>query len=87
MQDIESSALLRRLITALLLAGLLLLGFQVLRPFIVPAIWAGIISFVTWPGYLRMTRWCGGRRTLAALLMTLGVSWQASQPAIGVPQL
>ena len=74
MQDIESSALLRRLITALLLAGLLLLGFQVLRPFIVPAIWAGIISFVTWPGYLRMTRWCGGRRTLAALLMTLALT-------------
>ncbi|MCC7462505.1 MAG: AI-2E family transporter [Gammaproteobacteria bacterium] len=74
MQDIESAVMLRRLITTVLLAGLLLLGFQVLRPFIVPVIWAGIISFVTWPGYLRMTRWCGGRRTLAALLMTLALT-------------
>ncbi len=74
MQDVESSALLRRLVTVLLLAGLLLLGFQVLRPFIVPAIWAGIISFVTWPGYLKVTRWCGGRRTLAALIMTLALT-------------
>ncbi|MFO1409326.1 MAG: hypothetical protein U1F06_02950 [Steroidobacteraceae bacterium] len=39
MQDLDSSAMMRRLVTALLLAGLLLLGFQVLRPFIVPAIW------------------------------------------------
>ena len=74
MQDLDSSAMMRRLVTALLLAGLLLLGFQVLRPFIVPAIWAGILSFVTWPGYLRLTRWCGGRRTLAALLMTLALT-------------
>ena len=73
MQDLDST-LMRRLITGGLLAGLLLLGFQVLRPFIVPAIWAGIISFVTWPGYLRLTRWCGGRRTLAALLMTLALT-------------
>ena len=74
MQDLDSAAMMRRLITALLLAGLLLLGFQVLRPFIVPAIWAGIISFVTWPGYLRLTRWCRGRRTIAALLMTLALT-------------
>jgi predicted PurR-regulated permease PerM len=74
MQDLESSVMIRRLITGALLAGLLLLGFQVLRPFIVPVIWAGIISFVTWPGYLTVTRWCGGRRTLAALIMTLALT-------------
>jgi predicted PurR-regulated permease PerM len=73
MQELDS-VMIRRAITAVLLAGLLLLGFQVMRPFIVPAIWAGIISFVTWPWYLKMTRWCGGRRTLAALIMTLALT-------------
>jgi predicted PurR-regulated permease PerM len=74
MREIDAAASMRRVITGGLLAGLLLLGFQVLRPFIVPAIWAGILSFVTWPGYLRVTRWCGGRRTLAALIMTLALT-------------
>jgi predicted PurR-regulated permease PerM len=74
MQDLDSAVLVRQLITAVLLVGLLLLGFQVLKPFIVPSIWAGILSFVTWPGYLRVTRWCRGRRTPAALIMTLALT-------------
>jgi len=74
MPDLSSEVLMRRLITGVLLAGLLLLGFAVLRPFIVPAVWAGILSFVTWPGNLAVTRWCGGRRTPAALIMTLALT-------------
>jgi predicted PurR-regulated permease PerM len=74
MQELDSAVLMRRVMTTALLLGLVLLGFQVLRPFIVPAIWAGILSFVTWPGYLRVTRWCRGRRTLSALLMTLALT-------------
>lgn len=74
MQELNSAVLMRRVITGVLLMGLLLLGFQVLKPFIVPVIWAGILSFVTWPAYLRVTRWCRGRRTPAALIMTLALT-------------
>jgi predicted PurR-regulated permease PerM len=74
MQEFDSAVVMRRVITGVLLMGLLLLGFQVLKPFIVPVIWAGILSFVTWPSYLRVTRWCRGRRTPAALIMTLALT-------------
>jgi predicted PurR-regulated permease PerM len=65
---------LRRLLTVVLLAGLLLLGFRVLEPFIVPIVWAGILAFVTWPAYLWLLGKCRGRSTITALLMTAVVS-------------
>jgi predicted PurR-regulated permease PerM len=65
---------LRRTLTGLVLAALLLLGFAVLRPFIVPVIWAGILCYVSWPLYLRAIRLFGGSRTAAALLMTLALT-------------
>jgi predicted PurR-regulated permease PerM len=70
MEDLARAVWLRRLIVTALLAGLVLLAFQVLQPFIVPVIWAGILAFVTWPMYERVLRWVGGRRALAASLMT-----------------
>ena len=74
MEDFVSAPWLRRLITAVLLIGIVLLGFQVLEPFIVPLVWAGILAFVTWPAYRRLLRACGGRVLLAALLMTGAVA-------------
>ena len=74
MEDFVSAPWLRRLITATLLAGLVLLGFRVMEPFIVPVVWAAILAFVTWSTYLRLLRACGGRRVLASLLMTIAVS-------------
>ena len=65
---------LRRLITVVLLAGLVLLGFRVLSPFIVPILWAAILAYVSWPAYERMVGRLRGRVTLAALLMTILVS-------------
>jgi predicted PurR-regulated permease PerM len=65
---------LRRTLTGLVLAALLLLGFAVLRPFIVPVIWAGILCYVSWPLYLRTIGMLGGSRTAAALLMTLALT-------------
>ena len=49
MEDLVSAPWLRRLITVALLAGLVLLGFRVMEPFIVPVVWAAILTFVTWP--------------------------------------
>jgi len=74
MQDLASAPWLRRLITVLLLAGLVLLGFRVMDPFIVPVVWACILAFVTWPAYEWVLRTCRGRRIVAALLMTTAVS-------------
>jgi predicted PurR-regulated permease PerM len=69
MEDLISAPWLRRLITATVLAVLVLLGYRVLEPFIVPFVWAGILAFVTWPWYAWLLRRCRGRRTLAAFLM------------------
>jgi predicted permease len=53
----------------LLLIGCLL----VLRPFISALLWAVILCFSSWPLYQRLLRWVGRRRTVAALLMALGM--------------
>ncbi len=73
MEDL-SAPWLRRLITAVLLVGLVLLGFRIMDPFIVPLIWAGILGFVSWPAYRWLRRRSHGRNTIAALLMTTAVS-------------
>jgi predicted PurR-regulated permease PerM len=58
-----------------LLAGALL----VLRPFLVPMAWAGILAYATWPLY-RVVRRRTRRPRLAAALFTAGVSL-----GVGVP--
>ena len=73
-EDFLSAPWLRRLITVALLAGLVLLGFLVLDPFIVPIVWATILAFVTWPAYGWLIGKFRGRRTLAALALTTVVS-------------
>ncbi|MDQ9011633.1 AI-2E family transporter [Acinetobacter gerneri] len=70
MQDFNLS------IQRILLFGLLLilvyLGFDVLKYFIVPVLWACIIAYMTWPLYKRILSFCGEQRsTLSATLMTL----------------
>ena len=74
MEDLESAPWLRRLITVVVLAGLVLLGFNIMDPFIVPLLWAGILAFVSWPAYEWLLRVLHGRAILAALLMTTAVS-------------
>ncbi|HEV8019278.1 MAG TPA: AI-2E family transporter [Steroidobacteraceae bacterium] len=82
MEDFVSAPWLRRLITVVLLAGLVLLGFRVMEPFIVPLVWAGILAFVTWPVYEWLYRKCRRRGTLAALLMTTAVSVAVVAPLV-----
>lgn len=53
------------------LALLLVAGaWAVLRPFWVPLTWAAVIAFALWPPTRWLRRRLGGRRTLAAALMT-----------------
>jgi predicted PurR-regulated permease PerM len=61
----------RRIILALLLGGLFVLGYLVLSWFILPAVWAAILAYVTWPVYARLRRLLGGHAMSSALLMTL----------------
>jgi predicted PurR-regulated permease PerM len=80
MEDFVSVPWLRRLLTVTLLGGLVLLGFRVMEPFIVPVVWAAILTFVTWPAYLRVLRACHGRSIIASLLMTIAVSLAVIAP-------
>jgi predicted PurR-regulated permease PerM len=74
MADLASAPWLRRLISIALLSILVLLGFRVVEPFIVPVVWAAILAYVSWPAYEWLTRKLGGRALLAASLMTIAVS-------------
>jgi hypothetical protein len=59
-------------VTRIAAATLLVLGcLLVLQPFVTALLCAAIVCFSTWPVYDRMVRWLGGRRSLAALVMTL----------------
>ncbi len=68
---VPSRRLSNRLILGILLGGLLLLSYAVVRPFLAPIAWALIIAYVTWPLVVRLRRLFGGRNTLAALVMTI----------------
>jgi len=81
------SANTRRAMVGAMLAGLMLLGYMVLQNFIVPVVWAGILCYCTWGFYLRITRWCGGRRSLASLLTTLLLAAVLVVPMVGVVML
>jgi len=74
LEDFAEGKWLRPLTVVSFIAVLILLAFQVLQPFIVPVIWAAILAYVTWPMHERFVRLCSGRRTLAALVMTILLS-------------
>jgi len=48
-------------------------SFWVLRPFLGPTIWATMIVVATWPAMLMIERRVGGRRWIAALVMTFAM--------------
>src|SRR4051812_35874708 len=60
-----------RTITALALLLLVVGCLVVLWPFLTAVVWAIILTFATWPIYRRVVALTGGRRTLAAALMTV----------------
>jgi Ca2+-transporting ATPase len=76
----------RELIPAILLTGLLLLSFMVLREFLLTLAWAFIISYVMWPPYQWLRKRLKDKATLSAALMTfiiavtisLAVYWLAA---------
>lgn len=71
MNEKNNMPLAQRAVIGLALAGLLLLGYRVLQPFLAPIAWAVILTYTTWPLYVRLKRLLGGRATWSALAMTL----------------
>lgn len=67
-------------VLVLLAAGCLL----VLRPFATALLWASVLAFSSWPIYRRLLDWVGGRRTLAAFLVTLVISLLVLLPFVVV---
>jgi predicted PurR-regulated permease PerM len=62
---------------------IILIGaFFVLQPFLSAAVLAGVLTFSLWPATRRLTRWLRGRRTLAALIMTLTVAMLLVAPFV-----
>src|SRR5207302_1758195 len=68
------------LLPAPVAAAVVVLGFRVLEPFIVPLVWACILAFVSWPAHARLLRLCRGRSTVASLLTTTAVSLAVIAP-------
>ena len=56
MNDLLNNKPMRYLIPGILLAGLLILSFLVLREFLLALVWAVIIAYVMWPPYQWLKR-------------------------------
>src|SRR5450759_2509181 len=67
----DAASVPRRVILALLLGGLFVLGYLVLNWFFGPVAWAAILAYVTWPAYARLRKLLRGHAMSSALLMTL----------------
>jgi len=80
--DLPTAPWFRRLLVAALILGIVLLTFSVLRPFIVPLIWGGILAYVSWPLQQRIVRAMRGRNGLASLLTTLLVTLAIVVPLV-----
>ncbi|MFB4393713.1 MULTISPECIES: AI-2E family transporter [unclassified Pseudomonas] len=59
-----------RLLVQILLLALLGAGLWVMAPFISALLWGAILAFASWPLMRLLTRWLGGRETLAASMLT-----------------
>src|SRR4051812_10781475 len=69
MPNRQAELSLRTAAGAVLLIGCL----AVLFPFLTDVLWAIVLCFSTWPIYARLLALVGGRRTIAAMLMTLAI--------------
>src|SRR5262245_41805171 len=68
---------------AILILAILLIGcFVVLRPFIAAILWATILSYATWPAFMRLQQALHGRRGLAAAILTLAIGALLLTPVI-----
>jgi predicted PurR-regulated permease PerM len=80
-------SLVKHVILAFLLGGLIVLSFVVLRLFLVPLAWGTILAYLTWPAYHRLRSLMGGRASASALLLTIIVAAALVLPFIWMSML
>lgn len=71
-----------RLAAFLFLGFLMVLGFLVLRNFIVPLVWAGILTYVSWPLHRWIHARLGDRNNLSAFFTTLLLAFLIVLPLV-----
>lgn len=84
MIDQVAERLVRRVILGFLLGGLLLLGYAVLHLFIVPVVWAIIVSYATWPVFRRLRKRLPRYPGVSAFLMTMLLTAAFVLPALWI---
>ena len=77
-----SSDITRTLLSVLVIGALLIGSVWTLLPFLSALIWAATIVIATWPLLLWVQRLTGGRRALAAAVMTLLVLLAVIAPVV-----
>ncbi len=63
-----------RLILAVLISLLFIMGYNIVELFLSPIAWAGILAYMTWPIYERVNNHLCNRPNLAASLMTFSLT-------------
>ena len=66
------------------LAVLLLGAYWVIRPFLVPILWAAILAYVTWPIYSRLDAFLPRRPLTTSFVMTAGLILLLLGPAVAI---
>jgi predicted PurR-regulated permease PerM len=61
----------RAILAVTFIAGMIVAGFWILRPFLPAAVWATMIVVATWPLMLRVQSWLWGRRWMAVAVMAV----------------
>ncbi len=84
MNEREGDQFSRRALGLVLLGVLLLGGAYVLAPFFGAFLWAVILAVSSWPLFLRLSDWLGGRSGLSAFLISLLFSLILLVPFIAV---
>jgi predicted PurR-regulated permease PerM len=73
MQSNKSPDVMRYVLSIAVVAALTFLSGWVLLPFMAAGVWSVLIVVATWPLLIALQKALGGRRALAALMMTLGI--------------
>lgn len=87
MIDQVTARFIRRIIISLLLGGLVLLGYIVVQPFIVPVAWAMVIAYASWPLHVLVRQYVTQKATLSALLTTLLIATAFILPTLWIISL
>ncbi len=77
----------KRLVLAAVVLALAIACLLVLRPFIVPILWAAILAYTAWPLFLRLRSLLRGLNTLSALLMTIMIGCVVVLPVLWILDL